>query len=533
VENPQSDQEKAARPATDPVEPARKLRMALLLCALAAVVAVAGLRAAARKRRAAAIRHAVSSLRQALGQLRPGAEDLKVRFQTASDLAERIRALDPDNVEAQKLSVALYYAWGRVDLALAQFNRLEPDSLAAQVPESELRRAWAALAPFGTPREEFSKTEIHGDVAEYVKERGMLWNVARRAAGAEGGQTQKALKLCRWFALHTVPMAADAPPADPATVLLSGSGTPRQLAWAYSELARQACVRCRVVAPPPGDGPLPCLVQVEPAGMEPFLVDPAAGVPLLDAASGKQVSLASLKERPDACPPYPGAKLAAAPLRLAVHPYAFLPRVMAFDRMLSDLPARPAVAFQGGGAPSDGQLRLWAVPFRLLAERQNPARAKALAEAMQPLGFIGVPRSLQLNGLARAAAVAYEKAHEELSRKLAESDLDEAKRTLSKALELASFFEAESAFEAASDEEAASQLRSFLKRFPDSDRAVPARLMLAELLACGGKPEEAREIWQGLPPQRKLYGQMRLRESAGRAPAEDRSCRPATPSEAQ
>ncbi len=64
--------------------------------------------------------------------------------------------------------------------------------------------------------------------------------LARRITSGAASDRDRALLLCRWFALHVEPADPYGLPADPRTVVERGFGSPEQAACAYGELARQA-----------------------------------------------------------------------------------------------------------------------------------------------------------------------------------------------------------------------------------------------------------------------------------------------------
>ncbi|MHC4591929.1 MAG: hypothetical protein ACYS8L_04440 [Planctomycetota bacterium] len=426
---------------------ARKIRLAVLVCILVAL-ALATVWYRAKQHRLEeqheqAIAETLEELREAIRALDPdvGLEMYQARYSRAWELWSRLEELYAGSLtpEALRLDVALAYIGPRQAEVADIFNSLDTKEIATELDMPTFHAAAGALDPFPQLKQSAASEKIESQGAAHLNRCALLWSLARAVTKSATTDTEKALKLCRWVALHLLPERLADLPADPYMVVHRGYGSPEELAWACAELGRQAGLRCKVAIVPPADaqGSEQYFVQVYPADGAAFLVDPTLGVPVVDLVSGKLLSLADVADRPQAyaaflaltgqAPADAAGRFGAAELRSALDPHACYPRFLVFDLLLSELPKHPHVSVSGQLGPGDS-LDLWEAPLKVLAQMRSREYAEAVAAAYAPLQMVSSPRGLQLHGLYSTANREYEAIVVDLDNKLAEADVEVLRR---------------------------------------------------------------------------------------------------------
>ena len=503
----------------------RKIRLGVLICVLVALCAVTlSYKVSELRRRRQRERDMVASLeelRLIVRELSPSAaaEVLLARTQRAGELFQRVKELDPENREVERLIIPVYCATGAFDKAIDLFDGLDMRPALQQIDREVKLRADAALQSAGIQADDdpfMGPAGLH-----YVRTCATLWALARRATFRALDDVQKATALSRWMALHVLPEAADCAPADPNMVLWRGYASPAQAAWTYAELARQAGLSCRVVVPPGEAGAAQArLVLVEVGGAEPLLVDPYAGVVLMDPESGRPLSLkevaanqgafAALAALPggDALPT--GDQVGGASLKTAAYPESCLPRMLAFGYLLRDLPDHPRVALPALRT-GQGPIELWQGPAQMLLDIDSEEGKKLAARDFTIVDVLAPARKMHISGVYEAADQMYGKGLDQLVQRQKAAETEESKALLAEGLDYGSFFAALNAYDLGDDQHAETLMRAYLKERPDGRWRVLAQLVLAELLSARGDSAEAKAIWKGMPARRALYGALRTR----------------------
>jgi len=524
--------ETAAEPGADSagrrISTGRMLRLAVLFLVLVGLI-VASLVFQRRARQYAELRRqkvqtAVGQLRDALGamSLSESGQVLRAVMQSARASFETAIALDAQNEEANRLGVPLFYAEGNLERAIELYNDLDHDSLSTEVPENIRSECRRAIAAFPTLTIDAAGTGIGDDGKRYLTECGLLHSISWVATAGAENDTDKALQLCRWMALHLLPAGADALAATPLTVIVRGYGSPEQLVWTYCELARQAglCVRAVIPAGAGSQNSPGPMVQVRPQDGDAFLLDPVRGVPIVEPSTGAFLSLERAQRSPSALDSLvslaghsgvPSAEaLRGASLKVAIHPYAVFPRFIVFDRLLAALPSPPKVGFDFSTLGEGERLDLWDVPVRLLSRMRSREHAAAAAKEYRSLEMIQMAREWQIRHLYGRAAASYAAAHAGLKEKLSETDVPGAAEVIRNAIDTVAFFEAVTAFDSGASN-ATELLQGYLKEHPSGRWVVLARAVLAEALERSGDHAAAVSQWQTLPPPRRIYGLLRAR----------------------
>jgi len=467
----------------------------------AVLAALENLRNALKESDTAAAREAVSYL----GELAPE-DDRVTRATIPFAVAEYVASGDPRNLEFMGKS----------------FNKLYAKGLGGTV-EAQRRRGRDALAPFEEAAEAAASAEMVPADLRFVADCVASWRICAALAEGSSSESETALRLCRWFALHILPDAESAVVTSPLEVLRRGHGTRVQIAWAYAELARQADIRSEAVAiePEAAGQPPECLVQVHPRSGEPFLVNPARGVAVTDLATGRSLSLADLTLRPGAYRELLGAAdieldLPDAAFRnavpgTAVYPRALYERVIVLDHLLADLPARPTVGLNFAALPAGEHVRMWPLVIAELRKMRDPQEVRRRQDASLLHSFTDVARDRQLGGLPEAHGE-YEQIEAYLRARSAEADVPRAISLMETALERVAFFLAQSLYDAGRKEDAGKRLEAYMEDFPEGRWRPLAAAMQAELLAEQGRTADAARAFANLPEGRKLYGALRARE---------------------
>jgi len=505
---------------------ARKVRLGVLICVLAALGAVLAYVRKKEQQHREAVVAALADLREVVRQLDPALPPptLSSKFALAESLYQQIRKLDPDNVEVDKLAVPLCYANGSFDRMLELFNGLDAKLIAKdEIDKMSYRKAVQALEPFPTLYADAFESEIHGEGRDYLRRCGFVWGLARAITAGAATDKDKALLLCLWMALHVLPEQHSNLPADPYMAAWRGYGSPAELAWAYAELSRQAGLRAKVaVLPATGqEGDKEYLVQVYPSGGQPFLVSPLLGIPVIEPASGELLSLDSLAGRPEAYAAllelagarseYGTDHFKAAELKTAADPRVCFPRFLVFDYLLSPLPARPQVSFDFGSLAAEERLDLWEVPIQILDQMRTRGYAEQAGKAYAALEMVEGARAIQLQGHNKAAVSAYEALSAELKKKVAEAEIPEAAAVLEEAVEHASFLGATSVYDGGDRQQAEEQLRAHIAHYNSGRWRTLAAALLAEAANEDGDKAAATAMWKDLPEARRLYGVLRMR----------------------
>jgi hypothetical protein len=536
----------AASGEPESISTGRKVRLVVLIAILAALtVTTFIIRARDRRKeeqREQAVAASLEGLRVTLGALEPGLapEAVAARLGEAGLLYSEIKQLDPENQEADRLAVALLYAGGQTLEAIQLFNSLDVQALAAEHAReaasgggtSPYGLAEKALAPYPELIGDAARPEIVGEDVEYVRRTGLLWGLSHSIVPSGTPDTEKALLLCRWLALHVRPDESAPFGADPYSVVRRGYGSPEELTWTFCELARQIGLASRVVVAgqaDPAEG-RQHLAQVYPADGPPFLVNPFLGVPVLGTGSDDRLSLETLQRRTQAVGLPPGADPEAGQeAGVALNPLACYPRMMAFEHVLQPLATHPRLAMDIPGPRADREVILWEAPIRILrAERESQGRAEVAIDS-RPMQPIAAARAMHLQGQCALARRLYDAALADLEAKLNVAEVEEAVAFLQEATDHAAFFRATNAYDAGLLTGARHQLEAYLADRPKGRWAGLAKVGLAEALNDLGETEAAAALWQDLPPHRQAFGSLRLRGLLAGAPVPVAPTAPALP----
>ncbi|MFO8006311.1 MAG: bacterial transcriptional activator domain-containing protein [Candidatus Brocadiia bacterium] len=458
---------------------ARKIRFAFLLLILLVVAGVALYRYVDRR---TAETERQQQLAEALGEAR--GELSAMRPLEALQVLQRAAELEPANQDVARLAVAALYASGQMEPALAEFNRLSQGLVA----------------------------EIHQGGREYIRRCGLLWNLARRITTGADSDRQRALALCRWFALYLMPLETAPEPGEPVLVALQGYGRRRQMAWTYVALARQVDVPCVVVVTDEEGTADHPLIEVHPREGEPFLLDPWRAVPVMDQDSGELLSLENVRADPAAfarwlalagLPADPETEPFASARRLiAAHPAAMDARFGAFEQALMVLQEHPRLVLTPARPEPEAAEDLWEYPEQVLSSAHSP---EALDRAYQAARLVAPGRNKQLLGDFQGAAQIYSAMAQDLESKLAEADVESAATAIGQALEDVHFYQGTNLHEAGRLEAAQERISRYLEQYPDGRWQPLARVLLADIRAAEG----ATQAWTNLPPSRRLYGALR------------------------
>jgi len=529
----------AQRPEGDRISPARKARLAVLLCLLAGVVIVAVILNRRQQRTLNQLREGLSGaiqvMRDSVRRLDPNKPQDELRLSKAQGLeawdmanafAEALSSVgDPEEsdarlAEARRLAVALYYADARLDEAIRLFNELDIKQIEQELDPARLQMAQRAFSAFPALAIENADPQIHANGKVYLQDCAILWQIAWRTTGQAETDTEKALRLCRWCALHLMPVEEEAQPAMPAMVVMQGRGSPGQIAWTYADIARQVGLVVDMAILGREGAPQQYLIQVRPSDDEPFLVIPSLGVPVLDPETEELLSLQSLLERPESYAalmalagqeaPYEAEDFAQAKVKTVVHPYALFSRFQVLAHLLSDLPSAPRLAFEMSSARSASAPAVWDLPFQTLQQLRTPGGASE--EQLALLQMTGDPRLRQMRGFYDSADAAYENLARSLQARLARTDVVEAATSLRRMIETVEFFAASNLHDARAWPLAEKRLREHLEAHPTGQWSAMARTLLAESFSASAKSEEAARLWKELEHPRRLYGALRLRD---------------------
>ncbi|MFO7956340.1 MAG: hypothetical protein R6X33_04515 [Candidatus Brocadiia bacterium] len=465
----------------------RKLRLAVLAGVLALLVAATlGVRAWVNSRQAARRQEAadaVASAREALRKRDTGA---------AAEALKKAEELDPTNRTIPLVAVQTLYAGGILDGAVEQFNQLVPDEEARIGPEG----------------------------LQYIRSQEVLWNLAGRIAGRLPTLRERALALCRWFALYVQPTRGGFVPSEPIMVVWRGRGHPSEIAWTYAELARHAGLACKIVTFRQGDRTAQ-LVSVESADNRSLLLDPAQGVPLLDPDSGEWLSLTDLNRDYNALERLLAMAGRQAPTEeeffgsleqvVAAHPFALTQRFQAFQNALQDVRPHPVLAVDARAEGIMGPADLWKLPRDILRELHSPEKMEAIQALYSLLPFVVPPRQETALGRFDAASEAYAEAAAEVRTRMEEADVAAAVGPLERIRDDLSFFAVINACQAGRLQEAADALEEYRKEYPDGRWPALEEVLRTELALALGKNAE----WPQMPAERRLYAELRRRGLLG------------------
>jgi len=515
----------------------RLIRLGVLVCVLIALLAFAlHVRAKTereRKQLETQVAAAVEEMKAVIRSLvdNSSAEDLAQRLQRGEALFALVKGVDPENVEVEQLAVPLCYAAGRFDESIAFFNRLDAFAVAKEMDPALYTRATEALLAFDMLRPETASPLITSRGKHYIRACGFLWGLAREITAGAEDDTEKAVRLCRWIALHVLPEPPDCLAADPYVVAWRSYGSAEQAAWTYAELARQVGLRVRVVVQAgEAEGTQEsCIVQVYPADGDPFLVDPYAGVPLMDVSSGELLSLQHAQDAPAslaALRALPGAdgvpsadRLTGAELKTAVSVESCFPCFLVFDYLLRVMPEYPEVSLCSLESP-DEEVVLWEVPIAIRERMGSERDGESADRDFRYIDLAQPGRAMQLRGEHLLASRAYAARMVELTEELAGAETEESAAILREGLDFTAFSAASNALDGGAFEAAEARARAYLDQHAEGRWRVLAQLILAEALNARGDEAAAKAIWQQeLPAQRRLYGALRARGLLAGSPA--------------
>jgi len=499
------------------------LMIVILLGALGAWWHLTAKTARAQAQREAQVTEALEQARGLIGLLTPDRTFAEIQqvFQQVDALLVLVEELDPGNAEAQRLAVPLCYATGYMDDAVGFFNNLNVFAIAEEMDPALFKSA-RELDKIEALRPEARSPLLTTNDKHYIRASGLLWALAQEITAGAEDDAERARRLCRWMAMHILP-DPDGLAADPYIVVLRGYGTPAQTAWTYAELARQLGLRARIVAPSTAaeeGAEERFLVQVSPAGGTPLLVDPFAGVPVMDVGSGEPLGrrqvldnparLAGLRELPGGEGIPAADRLREVELLRAVAVESCFRRVLVFDHLLAPLKFQPEIGLHLGGDEQDA-LGLW---NQALAIRQQMHAEDAADRASLDFRYINPAqpgRTRQLRGLHLDADEAYAVRTAEMAARAKDVETEEAAATLREALEFLAFATASNALDGGDAGTAGTAAQKYLEEYPDGRWRPLVLLIQAEAFSAAGEDEKAADIWQALTGPRGLYGALRAR----------------------
>jgi hypothetical protein len=200
-----------------------------------------------------------------------------------------------------------------------------------------------------------------------------------------------------------------------------------------------------------------------------------------------------------------------------VHPYGLLPRFIAFEHLLGELPVHPRVALSPEELAEASKAGFWELPVQSVLRQPTPEQAEQIARTYAPLALIDAPRQVHLMGACELADAAYQAVGKDLKQKLTQADVEETISVLAEAMENLAFFRALNACDGGNMSEGEKLLREYLKAYPTGRWAALARTDLSEVLDQKGEAAAAENLWKDLPAERKLFGSLRLRGMLGSA----------------
>lgn len=444
----------------------------------------------------------------------------------ADETAALLVNMVPDDEEVGHLLVAL---------GMARFIQTNDSNVLVRVAQTFnailtnadgeiIQEQWDAIAPADSiarlldaledypPFHEAARTRLLNESdAEFVASRMPLWVATRNLVRGEEEQAAAALRICNWMALHILPADPLAASSVPASTLGRGTATPEQAAWLYAELCRQAWIGAHVFRA--GER---CMVQVYPAGANPFVVDPWLGVPLLDPADGRRLSLADFQGSTDLWRRVMRAAGVAEPgdaedveLYVAAHPRAFYDRIQAFAGLIDLLPMVPATAVNVDLWPAGSEFRLWPGVMEQVTPENRQLDAWRKERERPVVALVEPGRMQQSTGNLAGAARFCDSQRQFLESALREADIPEAIEASTQALEALAWLRASCLFDMGRFDEAQAAAEAYMAAHPDGAWSLGARLLLAEVHAQAGRADAAKAIWQDLPEARRLYGAYR------------------------
>jgi len=486
-----------------------------------------------RKERQEQVAAALQRTHAILGMIRPEmpAQALTDLFASADELLATVSELDPDNEGPARLAVPLCYACGELDTALGFFNELDVYALSQELAALRpglFSRADRVLAPFEALKVETASPLLTRRDRHYIRACGYLWGLARDIVAGAENDTERALRLARWVALHVLPVPSSPVPADPYIVIWRGYADADQAAWLYAELARQAGLAARILVPAaPGDDDTAgrVLVEILPEDAAPLLVDPHAGVCLMDLDSGTPLTPEQLADGLPSLHALPGGaylsepdRLRNAERRIAVAVEACLRRMLVFDFLLAPLPLPPRIGFDPDRL-GNAEVPLWEPVVTIRDRMTAEGSADTASLDFRYVNPIHEGRRLQLRGLHQAAHAAYVGHVADLTAAIEAAETEESAATLREALEYARFCAASNALDGGEVVPAERLACEYLEQYGDGVWRTPALLVRAEALAALDRTDEARAIWDDAPASRRLFAALRSRGLLAGPPA--------------
>jgi hypothetical protein len=395
-------------------------------------------------------------------------------------------------------------------LIAAQDGSPDPERWDALAPEDALERMRGALADYPDWQEAARGRALRDTDMRWLLTRASLWRTAHQAAGSGEPTGDTAHKMAAWMALHIAPVHPDEVLDLPIDLLTQGRCSRPQAAWTLAELYRQVGLPCRALQVAGQD-----LLHVTPPGEDDFLVNAWMGVPLLELQTGRPLALAQLRQ--DAGPwnelaVAGGFKQATAEdfqqaqLKLPLHPRTFYDRMVTFAHLVDMLPQKPATGLRPARYGPDATIAIWPPVMEQILHRSEPLWRWRLVRAREVSSLLEGIRQAQLLARAEDVPAQWENTREALRAMRNRADVPEGIRVLEQALEDAAWFAALADFDAGKPEEAEAKLDAYLEDHAEGRWRLPARVLLAEVYAATDRPEAAQDIWQDLPPARRLYG---------------------------
>lgn len=498
------------------VSTGRKVRLAVLIGVLlamgAATFALKFWERSARETRLREAAEKAAELRQAIRELDWGAEPAVFRaaWERAELLLKEVLVRDPSSMEGWKLAVPLFFSKPDMENACRAFAKIDQSSLPVSYGEGI-----EALQPFPRLLVEAVSSELTGpDVAQIERTR-RLWLLAKTITSDCEGGAARAIALCRWMAVNFLTETAGTTPGDPVAAALRGYGSPAEAAWLFCELARQAGLETELYALDVTDANWRYLVEVRPSGTDPFMVNPALAVPLVDPSSGALLSrsaaiaspeaLAKLRELAGEEPRVIADALAKADAKAACHPSACFQRFAAFDYLLSELPTRPVLALDFRTLPAGTQVELWPEAVRIAIAMAQPGYDAAASLEHPEARIADTARKLQVGGACDLAAKAYAELQKDTAAKLRDADVPQAVEMLKRTAAYLAAFAAINLADAR-DPGAAEALRTCIAESADGLWIPLVTARLADVVEAAGDAEGAAALRGELTGPRRLFG---------------------------
>lgn len=502
-------------------------RVVLLLAVLAVVVALTVVvKLFAVSKRRANVNAARALAEQAVTYLNEGS--LVEGAATAAQALERASG----ELDVTRTYVAAMIKIGSVEDAVEQCNRLvreypdetepKPSKLSLQILQREKAGESVVL------ERRFGQSDV-----KVLKDTCYMWAVTQIATRYARSDMDRALAVLEWLSRNVAPLEKGALPAIPRDVVFRGYGGPRELAWVLVDMLMQSGFGTYVLELPAVQGGAPgrTLVAARVDGRL-ILLDPLAGIPILDKDLKRVVSVEDCAGDGDPIGqvrldgegyPFTAAQVRRAGVRIAAHPYMFLPRMQLLQTYMLRLKTAPRVAVDLPGmlkpwtdepvqqlpftdSKTGRVIDVWQLPFDVLMIYSDATFLQKRQSEYAALARYRVGRDATLLGEGAKAAAFYESLVANLD-DLAKSQPavftpDLCARIRNDAL----FFGPQARSFAGEAAAAAVGLRKYLADYPDGAWRLLARQELAFSIEKAQGPAAAKAEWVQLDGPRRLFG---------------------------